>query len=382
MRVNAIKLKDTRFEGFETHVDGRWNYDDFFKEENSQWVNDWISFDCVLADEQRNTIWCGLTQFGGEIFYAYDIKSGQFRNMHYRDVGDRYDAKFHRSLLFDSEGIIWAATALLHDVDQYLDAPGGAIVRFDPDSEKIEIVARPIPHVYIQGIVMDRQRRIIYGQTFTPEKLFRYDIDSGEVTDLGLIGSGFGMAQTENIDIDQDGTVWGTWGVTRAWSNDPGPEAMRLWRYHPDHGRIEFFKHGLPKMHARNGTDMGQGVHCGPDGAMYMGTGEGLLCRVDPKTAEVEPIGKPGPARRLAAMTNGPDGKIYGTAGNDGSCIVFSYDPKTRQVDQVGPIYDGQINERAWHIHNVTMTGDGTIYAGENDVPYRSGYLWQISDVI
>ena len=101
MRVNAIKLKDTRFEGFETHVDGRWNYDDFFKEENSQWVNDWISFDCVLADEQRNTIWCGLTQFGGEIFYAYDVKSGQFRNMHYRDVGDRYDAKFHRSLLFE-----------------------------------------------------------------------------------------------------------------------------------------------------------------------------------------------------------------------------------------------------------------------------------------
>ena len=31
-----------------------------------------------------------------------------------------------------------------------------------------------------------------------------------------------------------------------------------------------------------------------------------------------------------------------------------------------------------WQVHDVAVTPDGTIYAGENDSPYRSGYLWEI----
>lgn len=81
-------------------------------------------------------------------------------------------------------------------------------------------------------------------------------------------------------------------------------------------------------------------------------------------------------------MISGPDGKLYGTAGSDGMVMAFSYDPAKDQLKTLGRIVDGQIGECAWHIHGLAMTQDGTIYSGENDVPYRSGYLWEITDIL
>ena len=46
------------------------------------------------------------------------------------------------------------------------------------------------------------------------------------------------------------------------------------------------------------------------------------------------------------------------------------------------PIYDREINTTAWQIHNIAVMKDGTIYAGENDVPHRSSYLWGITGII
>ncbi len=31
-----------------------------------------------------------------------------------------------------------------------------------------------------------------------------------------------------------------------------------------------------------------------------------------------------------------------------------------------------------WQCHDLTMTPEGILYAGENDHPRRSGYLWEI----
>ncbi len=380
MNVRPIKLLDTRFKDFHSGM-VHWDYEDFVGDAHRDWKKDWISFDSLLADDERSTIWCGLTSFAGDIFYAYDRKKGKFRGMDFQKVGDRYDAKFHRALLFGADGEIWAATSLLHDIDRYWDAPGGAIVRFDPRTDKTEIVARPMPHLYIQGLTIDRERGILYGVTLTPERAFRYDIATGKVTDLGPTGSGFRMAQGATLAVDRTGACWGTWGLTRAWLSTPAPDEIRLWRYHPDRGRIEYLKHGLPRLHGAVGTALADEVHTGPDGAVYMGTGEGLLCRIDPESYEVKAIAKPGPARRLAALANGSDGKLYGTAGNDGAVIFFSYDPRDGKVVDHGIVADPQNNERAWHIHNLAICRDGTIYAGENDNPYRSSYLYEITGV-
>jgi hypothetical protein len=383
MRTRIIHLKNTQFgDTWSREVEDRWDYSDFVGPGHPDWKNDWISFDSVLADDRRGMVWCGLTSFAGDIFYGYDRKSRSFRSMNFQSVGDRYDAKFHRALLFDRDDTIWAATALLHDIDRYWDAPGGALVHFNPTSEGVKIVARPMPHHYIQGMALDAQRRIIYGITFTPERFFRYDIESGRVTDLGPISNGLQLSQGATVAIDATGACWGTWSATRAWQSSPGVDAIRLMRYHPDNERIEYLPHGLPRLHGAKGTGQADEVHTGPDGAVYIGTAEGLLCRIDPETHAVEAIGKPGPARRLAAMCNGPDGRIYGTAGNAGSVVLFSYDPKSKSLVEHGSVFDDERRERAWHIHCLSICKDGTIYGGENDVPHRSGYLWEITGVI
>ena len=78
-------------------------------------------------------------------------------------------------------------------------------------------------------------------------------------------------------------------------------------------------------------------------------------------------------------MANGPDGMLYGSAGQDGSASLFRYDPSRASLEDLGPIYDPILRERAFQIHDMSIAADGTIYAGEYDVPYRSGYLCEIS---
>jgi hypothetical protein len=48
-------------------------------------------------------------------------------------------------------------------------------------------------------------------------------------------------------------------------------------------------------------------------------------------------------------------------------------------MKNLGPLADAESGESIWHIHGLTIASDGTIYGGENDVPYRSGYLWEIA---
>jgi sugar lactone lactonase YvrE len=382
-RIRPRKLVDARFADHEVPLvtGGVWDYAELTGDRHRDWFNDWISFDCLLADDRRNLVWCGLTRLNTDNFWAYDRARGEFRSLGFSKIANRFDAKFHRSLVEDRSGVIWAATALLHEIDRWEEAPGGAIVRFDPNTEELAVVARPLPHLYIQSLQIDRQRGLLYGQTYTPEMFFVYDLNGGQCRTLGPLGSGVALGQSEQLAIDRRGAVWGSYGVGRAWSYARGPTEFRLWRYHPDDGR-RMFDYGLPAQDDPKRFVKADGVCAGPDGAVYMGTAEGTLCRIDPESFQVELLGKPAPGRRLAGMAVGPDGWLYGSCGRDGSANLFRYDPANRELVNLGPIFDPDCGQQAWQIHDMTITADGTIYAGENDVPYRSGYLWEISGYI
>lgn len=381
-RITALKLKDATFKPEEVRdaAYGVWDYDEFLKPAHRDWYENWISFDCLLADEKRGTVWCGIASFTGDIFWALDHSTGRFRSMNYPKVGNRYDAKFHRSLLFDQEGMIWAATAIYHDVNRFHEAPGGAIVRFDPDSEKAEIVARPFPHVYIQSIQLDPKRRVFYGQTYNPEFFFSYEIATGKATNLGPIGGGIGLGQVEQLSIDRNGTIWGAYAVGRAWAQAQGPTVSRLWRYNPDDRKPVFLKHGLPSLDGQ-GFNKPDGTHTGPDGAVYMGSSDGALYRIDPDSSKVEFIGKPAAGRRLTGLVTGADGNLYGSCGNGGAASLFKCELPSGKLTNFGAIYDPAIGTQAWQVHNMCVTRDGTLYAAENDVPFRSSYLWKIEGV-
>ena len=194
----------------------------------------WISFDCLAHDPGSDTLLCGITSFDADIFWGWRRSDKAWVDPGYSRVADPFDAKFHRSLERDSRtGCFYAAPALLHDIDRFNEAPGGAIVRYDPARHEITKLAIPVPHVYIQSLVLDETRDTLYAQTFTPELLVAFNLRTGQSRVIGPIGSGMGLAQGENLVLDDDGCVWGSWGVTRAWQSSPGADQYRLFKYDP-----------------------------------------------------------------------------------------------------------------------------------------------------
>ena len=378
MHIRAFKLRDERFgsQWFDEIAD-RWEYDDF--RASSRWRQGWISFDSLLYCQDDERVYCGITSFDADIFYAYDRRADRFLDLGYRRIADPFDAKFHRSLLrWQQDGCLYAGVALLHDVDRYWEAPGGAIVRYDPRSGQLEKCAVPLPHLYIQALCLDQLRGVVYGITFTPERMFRFDLASRQVVDLGPISSGLAMAQGENIALDDEGCVWCGWSVTRAWQASPGPDSHRLCKFDPRLDRIRFFDAGLPRPDGAYGYVKVEGLFClGPD-RLYASGGNGSLYRVDPDTGMGTYLGTPVAERRsrLAALCLAPDGFAYGVTGRDGHCELLRLDPASGRYALLGPLAAGE--DAPWQVHDIVAAPDGTLYAAENDNPYRSGYLWEI----
>lgn len=377
MKVTALKIKDRQFANWSTEVENRWNYNDLKRD--SAWRQDWISFDCCQLIPETNTLYCGLTCLDGDIFWAFDRNSRTFRNCGYKNLDGQFDAKFHRSLLWrEKDRCLYAATALLHDIDSYWEAPGGAIVRYDPTTKKLEKIAVPLPHLYIQMICLDERRDVLYGITFTPERMFSYDLNTSVARDLGPISSGFEFTQGQNIELDDEGCAWSAWSVTRAWQNEPGPDSKRLCKYDPRADKIVYYKTGLPKLGSPCEYVRLDGLFNFHTGELFATGGNGSLYRIDTGTGKAEYLGTPVEDRpsRLSSMKLGPDGAAYGVAGMLGNCEVVRFDPKTCRYESLGLVADEVT--RCWQVHDIAVHSDGTIYACENDNPNRSSYLWEI----
>jgi len=302
-------------------------------------------------------------------------------SLHYERVADRYDAKFHRSLVRSRrDGCMYASVALLHDVDRYFEVPGAAIIRYNPRADVIEKLGIPLPHVYIQSIALDDQRGVIYGLTFTPERLVAFDLATRASRDLGPIGSGLAMAQGENIELDDRGRVWSGWAVTRAWQNTPGVDAARLCRYDPELGHIEYLKAGLPYPDGRHGFAKVEGLFNLGTGCLYASGHSGSIYRIDVETGRATFLVQPISAApsRLASLRLGPDGMAYGVVGREGHTQVLRFDPRSERYELLGPLVTSD-GVRCWQVHDVALTPDGTLYAAENDNPHRSGYLWEVT---
>jgi streptogramin lyase len=378
MKARPLKLNDVHFgRQWTDKVLDRWLYEDF--QADPAWRTGWTSMDCCCYDDRDDRVYLGITSFAADVFKAYDRHSGAFADLGFDRVADGFDAKFHRSLVKGPDGCIYGAIALLHDVDRYLEAPGGSIVRYDPRSGSIQKLCTPLPHVYIQSIALDSRREVIYGQCFAPEHLVSLDLKTGRSTDHGLVGTGIaGMTQGENLCLDDDGCVWFNWSLTRAWQDAPGVDAARVGKLEPSRQRLTFLHEGLPRPDGSRGFVKAEAFFNFHDGLMYASGANGSLYRLDPRTGRASYLFTPITDRpsRLASMALGPDGCAYGVTGRAGNCQVLRFDFPHTRYELIGQVEgDG---ETCWQVHDVCFAPDGTLYACENDNPSRSGYLWEI----
>src|SRR5579859_6502541 len=145
-----------------------WIRDDMFREQ-------WVSPTCLLYNPGDGMVYVGLTALNGDIFYRFNPQSDNWESLHYPTDRDRYATKIHVSLQLGDDGWIYSAVATLADVDMWPRPPGGPLFRFDPKTGRYEFLCIPQPHDYIQTIILDRRRGILYGSTFPGRRLFRYD---------------------------------------------------------------------------------------------------------------------------------------------------------------------------------------------------------------
>ena len=380
LEVRAHILKNRSFDNWKSEVEGRWKIKDL--RADAGYCNEWISFDSLAWDEAAQRLYIGLASINTDIFYVFEPGGDKFTSRGFQRISDKFDAKFHRSLEIDDDGVIYAATALLHDVDQQHEAKGGKLLRYDPRRDEYKVLTIPVPHHYIQSIKLDRVRRLIYGFTYPGEFLFQYDLETHTCRMLAFIGNGVMLCQPHGAALDRYGRLWGTWGESRAFEDVLGPVPIRIFCYDPAKDQFTWFQHGFPKVDEADPARIHH-MLLADDGFIYAGTVAGGFSRLDPETGEVEALGRPFPNPRLAGLVQGPDGLIYG-AGNEGygqhgegEARLFVFDPRTQELTDLGPIFDKRLRMGAVKVHMLVATGAGTLYAGENDNILRSSYLWE-----
>lgn len=383
MKTLAIPLSTRTFSRRFDDAVRNWTYADLYADR--EFREDWISFDCLLWHPAQRALFVGLTRMNGDIFYRFDPSgsSGVFTSLDFRRVADRFDAKFHRSLELDTDGSIWAATALLHDVDLQGTAAGGKLIHYDVGSNELMVASIPVPGQYIQGIKLDSERRLIYGFTYPGEFFFRYDIETGFARRIAFIGNGQMICQPHGFVVDGAGDVWGTWGESRAYSEDRSANPIRFFRYDAIGDTIEYLKFGAPVIAPGDDGHVDHMLQLA-DGSILIGTTLGSLALLDPSTESIRYLGKPFAGPRVAGMTQLADGRVLvaGNCGIDragkGTARLALVDVPRRQVEDLGPIWDADRGDGACIIHQLVPAEGNVVYAGENDNPTRAAFLWRI----
>jgi len=323
---------------------------------------------CCLLNHPDGGLYCGVTRFNSDVFHRFDVQNHQFESLGYPKASEFFECKIHRSLTLAAGGIIYGATAGLHLENRRLEAPGGAIFRYDPKTRQLTKLAIPVPHDYIQTISLDEERQLIYGQTYPVFKFFVYHIADGRVENFDFTGSISHISA-----IDDQGGYWSTWNGKNHW----------LYRYDPAQKKINWFHHSLPNAQAdanimyANAGPIDSMIN-GGDGWLYVGTCGGSLCRLHAESARVEYLGHPAATRRMPGLKKLRGDLLIGCCGDENGGCLFTYDKKAKHFDVLGPIVDSQTGLSLYRTHDLEIGSNGHVYVAETDVPGRSGYLWEI----
>jgi hypothetical protein len=200
MKVTSLSIRELEFSQSVKY----YRFADFLKDKYL--YDNYFSVCCLLYHPQQKKIYCGMTAFNNDVLHSFDPATSKFESCRYQDVAEKYEVKIHHSLKLDSDGMIYGAIGALHEIDDYLKAPGGCIFKFNPATGKIEKLGIPIPHEYIQAIALDSERRIIYGVTYETPRIFRFDLQTRVTKDLGPVN-----CSPEALAVAKDGSFWANW---------------------------------------------------------------------------------------------------------------------------------------------------------------------------
>lgn len=241
---------------------------------------------------------------------------------------------------------------------------GGKILLYDPDSRTAQAVGSVQPFNYVQSMIVDPKRQRAYGHTLGDCHFFVADLEKQTVEDHGRIST-FAF---HNLVVTPAGIVYG------AWIDFDLKNKLRVLRFDPAKGYLErlsatYLDDPGPRIQGNRGIDQWL-VHS--KGEIYVGmAGNGILYKFDEEKLCLEEIGAAGAGGRLTSLVEDEQGRVIFTGGFP-MMHVGRYDPKSRKLEDFGPITDRY--EKIYFHGGVYR--DGTLYLAETDSGVAS--LWEV----
>jgi hypothetical protein len=321
-----------------------------------------------LTTGKDGAIYGGTTGDKGHLFFRFDpatrsvtdlgrlVKSGTQLHTRSRPI----EQKIHHALVSAPDGAIYGGTgqnvAIGGPWYKTDEDEGGHVFRYDPASGKCEDLGIPVPHEWIINLTSNVEWTILYGMTYPLNHLFSVDLRSGGLRMVGQVrGVTTGdSGASHEIICDLAGNVYGSCGEGY------------LFRYEPERGEVVETDIRLP-----GGSVRIDALARDAKGLIYGACWEsGHLFSFDSSEQKVTVLGQPNPGPRLPALVFGADGLLYGAAGggdqyNTRTAFIFSYDPRSGKVAEVGDIYDPAAGIRGQRMHAMTVGLDGLLFAGE-----------------
>lgn len=282
-------------------------------------------------------------------------------------------------------GVIPDATAVAQALvvsasgDVYIGtSPRGHLLRYIPHNEygqEIQIdkslavsdLGQALPDESIFALTIDRNAGIIYGLTSPNAHFFEYSIATGRFRDFGVVaekappGEAFekDKMMSRMLVVDMDGNVFASGENGSIYEFDLKAQTL---------AKLAIQAPAIPGREPWTRVDA---FILDTSGAVYGGTSDGYLFRLDPKKRIVTNLGKPLNQYRIAGLVIGAGGKLYGVGGNeDEMAHLFRYDPSSGAYDMLGMV---DVNRRPYYtwqayvIGALTSDAYGTVYIGENE---------------
>ncbi len=325
-----------------------------------------------LVSHPGGSIFGGVTGAKDHLFFEYDPRSGRTRDLGnlvrsgtqiVRRNGKAVEQKIHKSLSIAPNGLIVGATGqniVVMDPDYRMDDDeGGHVFSYDVGTGRCMDICIPVPHEWIINCTISQDARYAYGMTYPLNHVWQVDLRTGEGRTLGQVhGQTVGDSACSHESLcDLDGRLYGS-----CWRG-------QIFRYDPEEDELEETDACLPGGDLRIDSLALEKE----TGMIFGGTWEGgHLFRLDPGDMSVELLCTPHAGPRLPALKFGANGILYGAAGGGHqygtrSAFLFSYDPRSRQMTEIGDIAtpDGIRGER---MHTMAIDRHGSIYLGETGI--------------
>lgn len=273
----------------------------------------------------------------------------------------------------------------------YQDYLGGHIFCYNPkdgdvlkytneDPAQIVDLGIPVPNNSIYAMVLDPEKRVIYGLSYPDAIFFAFDLEKRTTKRYGDIMThkvyGGPERQWRSVPRDlfcdsQTGSIYT--------SGDNG----FLLKFNPQSDSLELTWMRLPgeyweSMKSWDYPIIEQFAKDTISGRVFASTHDGFLVEINFEEEKVIVLGKPRMMRRMRALKVGTDHKIYMITGeHERFCKLHSYDltgkDGFREYGNFAVDHSPYYSKRSYQFDSMAIGPDGTVFCGESD---RDGKLF------